>query len=63
MFTAELAALEARSLWLRVGRQLHRPGNLGAFSREKRRTEIPATPPQVGGAESWLDPTSWLIPN
>lgn len=63
MFTAELAALEARSLWLRVGGQLHGAGNLEAFIREKRRTGIPATPTQVGGAEHWLDSTSWLIPN
>lgn len=63
LFTAELAVLEARSFWMRVGGQLHGAGNLGAFSREKRRTGIPATPPQVGGAEHWLDPTSWLIPN
>lgn len=48
---------------MRVGGQLHGSGNLGAFSREKRRTGIPATPTQVGGEEHWLDSTSWLIPN
>lgn len=53
-FTAELAVLGARSLWLRVGGQLHGPGNWGAFSRENR-TGIPAAPAQVGGAEHWLD--------
>lgn len=57
LFAAELAALGARSLWLRVGGQLHGAGNLGAFSREKRRG-VPATPTQAGGAEHWRDPTS-----
>lgn len=63
LFTAELSVLEARALWLKVGGQLHGAGNSGVFSWEKRRTGMSAAPTQVGGAEHWLDPTSWLPVN